>query len=175
MSLDVYFGSPAFLSWPAIQILMHLRHGRTTSKTRATTPIVLHSPQQHLHPPHRSSLLTRLRLRAPSRPRLVGRARHGTARVRTRLTTSPPVTSHNKAVRVRRTKSLLPHHTRLALSHERTYLPNLSPPSLDNTRDGRNASIHANLKMCHYAPDHHHLWCDKVNEKKTLSIVLLVS
>ena len=156
---------------------MHLRLGRTTSKTRST-PIVLHSPQQHLRPPHRSSPLMLLRPRALSLPRLVGRARHGTARMKMRIITSRAVTSHNKALQIRRTKKSILHHACLALNNELIYPMKLSLSSLDRIRGGHNVSTHANLKMeraCHRAHDHHHLWCDKVNEKRTLLTVLLVS
>ena len=165
------------LPWPAIQILMHLRDGRITPKTR-TSPIVLHSPQQHLPPPHPSSLSTRLHLRAPPRPPLAGRARLGTARMRMRLTTSRTATSHDKIIRIRRTKKSSSHHTYLALNPKLTHLLKQLPSRLDSTRGGRNVSTHMNLKMespCRHALDHHHLWCDRVNEKRTLSIVLLVS
>ena len=176
LSRHSFLISYSFLPWPAIQILMHLRHGRIKPKTR-TTPIVLHSPQQHLRPPHPSSLSTRLRLRAPPRPPLAGRARLGTARTRMRLTTLRTATSHDKVIRIRQTKKTS-HHTYLALSHKRTHQLKPLPSRLDSTRGGRNVSTPVNLKMespCRHVLDHHHLWCDKVNEKKTSSIVLLVS
>lgn len=156
---------------------MHLRHGRTVSPTK-TTPIALHSLQRHLHPPLRSSLWTPPHLRAPSHPRLDGRARHGIARTRMRISTSRTATSHNGIVRICRMKRPLSHHTCLALKVEPNYLLKPLPSSLDSTRGGHNVSTHTNLKMeraWHHALDHRHLWCDKVTAKRILSTVLSVS
>ena len=137
LSRHPYRLSFSFLQWPAIQILIQLRRGRTTSPTRIT-PIVLPSPQQRLRPPHRYSLWKRPHLRAPSRPRPVGRARHGTARMKTRTSTLRAVTFHIIVIQPRRTKRLSSHHTHLALNYDPNYLPKPSPFSLDSTRGEHN-------------------------------------
>ena len=177
LSHHLYLLSYFSLPWPAIQISMHLRLGRITSPAR-TTPIVRHSPQQHLRPPHRSSLWMPLPLKALYHPRLAGRARHGTARTKMKTSTSRAVTSHNKVTQARRTKKLSSRHIYLALKYERSYLLKPLPSNLDSTQGEHNVSTHMNLKMgklYHHALGHHHLWCDKVNERRTLSIVLSVS
>lgn len=166
-----------FLPWPVIQTSMRLRLGRTTSPPR-TTLTVLHSPQLHLRPPHRSSPWMLLHLRAPSRPRSVGRARHGTARMKMRTSTFRAVTSHEKVLQAHRTKKKSSlHHTRL-LDHDLSYVLKPLLRSPDSTRGEHSVSTHTSLKMerfHHHALDHHHLWCDKVKEKRILSTVLLVS
>lgn len=154
---------------------MHLRLGRITSPPR-TTPIVLLSLQPHLPLLHRSSPWMPLHLRAPSRLRPLGRARHGTAKMKMTIRTLRAATSHNKVLRAYRTKKSLSRHTCL-LDHDLIYVLKPLLQSPDSTRGEHSVSIHMTLKMAKFlhVSDHHHLWFDKANEKRILSTVLLVS
>ena len=152
---------------------MRLRLGRTIFPPR-TTLTVLHSPQLHLRPPHRSFPWMLLRLRAPSRPQLVGRARRGTARMNMRISTL----SHDKVPQAHRTKKRSSLHQTCLLDRDLNYVLKPLLRSPDSTRGEHSVSTHMSVKMervCYHALDHHHLWCDKVNEKRISSTVLLVS
>ena len=155
---------------------MHLCHGRTTPPPR-TTPIALHSHQQHLLPLLQSFPWMRLHLRAPSRPRPAGRARHGIARTKATINILRAVAPHKKTLRAHQTKKpSLPHTCLLDLGLGHVLKP--LRQSHDSTRDERSVSTHMSLKTGRFhrhALDHRRLWCDKVNEKKILLIALLVS
>jgi hypothetical protein len=131
----------------------------------------LRPPQPLLRPPTRHSQSMRHPLRALTRRRRPGRA---------------PQIAH-RGLRTLTSQAALPHNNPKKLLLRRIIHTLHSGPSrilgslhtnLDSTLGAPNVSAHIGPKMDRpqlHALGHHHHWCDKVNEKITSSIVLLVS
>lgn len=155
---------------------MHLRSGRTKPPTMPkATPAALRLLQLPPHLLHQYSLWTLLRPKAHSRRLPAGRAHLGPAKMKTH--TSRASMDPSTVLRSQRMRGSLLLRSFLGLDFQFDQLPRLSHPSLDNIRGEHSVSAHANLRMervDHRALGHHHLWCDKVNEKIISSTVLLV-